>query len=172
RGSEEAIVGRIKAAPLARRLAADSALDLSSLSGSGPAGRIVKRDVEAAIAAGPAAAAGGGAVPTPVPPVFLPSGEEFEDVPLSQMRKTIARRLTESIGPVRFVPELLAIERVFADKFRPVNLRDRVRQPQSALHTPTEAVALLPIFGAHSDDHDLGAQSDGVLRRVTRVHTA
>ena len=99
-GSEEAIVGRIKASPLARRLAADSALDLSSLSGSGPAGRIVKRDVEAAIAAGPAAAAGGGAVPMPAPPVFLPSGAEFEDVPLSQMRKTIARRLTESIGPV------------------------------------------------------------------------
>jgi pyruvate dehydrogenase E2 component (dihydrolipoamide acetyltransferase) len=95
-------------------LAADSDVELSAVSGSGPAGRIVKRDVEAAIAAGPTAAAGAAAPPGPVEggtavpisaapmasPVLVPSGPEFEDVPLSQMRKTIARRLTESIGPV------------------------------------------------------------------------
>ncbi len=93
-GSERAIDGRIKASPLARRLAADSGVELSAVSGSGPAGRIVKRDIEAAIAAGPASAA------PMASPVLVPSGAEFEDVPLSQMRKTIARRLTESIGPV------------------------------------------------------------------------
>jgi len=112
--------GRIKASPLARRLAAESGVALSSMSGSGPAGRIVKRDVEAAIAAGPATAAGatqgvgaaapagaaGGTAaplataPLPAALAFDPSGAEFDDVPLSQMRKTIARRLTESIGPV------------------------------------------------------------------------
>ena len=96
-GPEKAIDGRIKASPLARRLAADSGVELSDVSGSGPAGRIVKRDIEAAIATGPAAAP----VASPVvSPVLVPSGAEFEDVPLSQMRKTIARRLTESIGPV------------------------------------------------------------------------
>ena len=120
------IDGRIKASPLARRLAAESGVALSSISGSGPAGRIVKRDVEAAIAAGPATvvgaapgvgtatavgatapaeADGGTAAPLataslPAAPAFVPSGAEFDDVPLSQMRKTIARRLTESIGPV------------------------------------------------------------------------
>jgi pyruvate dehydrogenase E2 component (dihydrolipoamide acetyltransferase) len=95
------IGGRIKASPLARRLAAESGVALSSMSGSGPAGRIVKRDVEAVIATGPATpeTAGGTAAPVAAP-LFVPSGAEFDDVPLSQMRKTIARRLTESIGPV------------------------------------------------------------------------
>ena len=118
-GSASDIDGRIKASPLARRLAAESGVELSSVSGSGPVGRIVKRDIEAAIAAGPTAEVGAAATPVPVPgrtaapisgapistapvaaPVLVPSGAEFEDVPLSQMRKTIARRLTESIGPV------------------------------------------------------------------------
>ena len=92
------IDGRIKASPLARRLAAESGVALSSMSGSGPAGRIVKRDVEAAIAAGPATTVG--TAPAVGTPAFVPSGAEFDDIPLSQMRKTIARRLTESIGPV------------------------------------------------------------------------
>ena len=92
--SDDAIDGRVKASPVARRLAAESSVQLSTVSGSGPAGRIVKRDIEAAIAAGPTAAVGAAA------PVFVPSGAEFDDVPLSQMRKTIARRLSESIGPV------------------------------------------------------------------------
>ena len=111
-GSDGAIEGRIKSSPLARRLAAASGVQLSDVPGSGPAGRIVKRDVEAAIAAGPTAATVGapgqtpGGTPAPLPaasvapPVFVPSGAEFEDIPLTQMRKTIARRLTESIGPV------------------------------------------------------------------------
>ena len=105
----DVIDGRIKASPVARRLAGESGVQLSTVSGSGPAGRIVKRDVEAAIAAGPTTVvgtgaitgtAGGPAAPIPFAPVFVPSGAEFDDVPLSQMRKTIARRLTESIGPV------------------------------------------------------------------------
>ena len=98
--SDEAIDGRIKASPVARRLAADSGVQLATVSGSGPAGRIVKRDVEAAIEAGPTAAPGRAAVPMPAAPLLVPSGTEFDDIPLSQMRKTIARRLTESIGPV------------------------------------------------------------------------
>jgi pyruvate dehydrogenase E2 component (dihydrolipoamide acetyltransferase) len=80
--------GRVKASPLARRLASERGLDLSGVQGSGPGGRIVKRDVEGAPAAAPA--------PIGVP---LPAGG-YEDVELSQMRKTIARRLVESIGPV------------------------------------------------------------------------
>ena len=110
-GSDRAIDGRIKASPLARRLAAETGLQLSTLAGSGPAGRIVKRDVEAAIEAGPIASlrvpAAAGAAVTGAPlaarrPSIAggPSGADFDDVPLSQMRKTIARRLTESIGPV------------------------------------------------------------------------
>ena len=59
-GSDGAIDSRIKSSPLARRLAAESGVELSSVPGSGPAGRIVKRDVEAAIAASPTTAGGGG----------------------------------------------------------------------------------------------------------------
>jgi pyruvate dehydrogenase E2 component (dihydrolipoamide acetyltransferase) len=82
---------RIKASPLARRIAADQAIDLSSLTGSGPGGRIVKADLEGAPAA---AAAPKAATPAaaPVEPGEIP----HEVVKLSNMRKTIARRLTES----------------------------------------------------------------------------
>ncbi len=86
--------GRVKASPLARRLAGELGLDIAAVQGTGPGGRVVKRDIEMAAAA-PAVAP---AAP-PVTPV-IPPGEEFADVPLSQVRKTVARRLAESLGPV------------------------------------------------------------------------
>jgi pyruvate dehydrogenase E2 component (dihydrolipoamide acetyltransferase) len=73
--------GRVKASPLARRLARERGIDIATLQGTGPEGRIVAKDVEGAQAR-PAAA-----------PVFVPSGE-VESVPLTSIRKTIARRLT------------------------------------------------------------------------------
>jgi pyruvate dehydrogenase E2 component (dihydrolipoamide acetyltransferase) len=93
--------GRVKASPLAKRLAKESNLDLGGLEGSGPGGRIVKADVEAAREKGPVAPGVRPAVGT-----FVGSrGQQgpdvdFEDLPLSQMRKTIAKRLVESLGPV------------------------------------------------------------------------
>ena len=87
--------GRIKASPLARRLAEEGGVDLSAVSGSGPGGRIVKRDIEAALEGG-APAAEAPAVEAPA----LTSDAAYTDVPLSQMRKTIARRLSQSIGPI------------------------------------------------------------------------
>jgi pyruvate dehydrogenase E2 component (dihydrolipoamide acetyltransferase) len=77
---------RIKSSPLARSIARESGLDLSRISGSGDQGRIIKRDVEVAAKKQTAAKA----APRPVP------AGGHEDVPLSQMRKTIARRLVES----------------------------------------------------------------------------
>ncbi len=87
--------GRVKASPLARKIAAERGLDLQGVAGSGPQGRIVQRDL-AALSARPAAAA------APQVPAFrpVPAGEPFADVPLSQIRKTIARRLAQSLGPV------------------------------------------------------------------------
>jgi len=73
--------GRIKASPLARRIARERGIDLSSLSGTGPEGRIVAEDVER------------GAVAKPSAPAAVPTGE-IESVPLTNIRKTIARRLT------------------------------------------------------------------------------
>jgi pyruvate dehydrogenase E2 component (dihydrolipoamide acetyltransferase) len=82
--------GRIKASPLARRLAAEEGLSLASIRGSGPGGRIVKKDVEEAAREGVPAGVAGPA----------PSEADYQDVPLTQMRKTIAKRLVESLGPV------------------------------------------------------------------------
>ncbi|HEX8642309.1 MAG TPA: pyruvate dehydrogenase complex dihydrolipoamide acetyltransferase [Allosphingosinicella sp.] len=96
---------RIKASPLARRLAEQAGIDLAALNGSGPGGRIVRADVDGAAGqarpergGGDAAAAGAGpgAAARPVPaPAAVPDIPN-EAVKLSNMRKTIARRLTES----------------------------------------------------------------------------
>ncbi len=91
---------RVKASPLARRIAADKGVDLTSLAGSGPGGRIIKADVEGA-QPGASAAAASVAAPAASAPAPAPSAPVTTDIPhslekLSNMRKTIARRLTES----------------------------------------------------------------------------
>jgi len=97
--------GRVKASPLARRMAAERGIDLGGVAGSGPEGRIVLRDLEAAppragATAAPAAPPAAVAA-TPRPAVGpSPDGAPFTDVPLNQLRKTIARRLSQSIGPI------------------------------------------------------------------------
>jgi len=83
---------RIKASPLARRIAEEKGIDLSSVQGSGPGGRIVKADLEAAPAAAPKAPPAAAAAATPLAAGEIP----HEAVKLSSMRKTIARRLTEA----------------------------------------------------------------------------
>jgi pyruvate dehydrogenase E2 component (dihydrolipoamide acetyltransferase) len=87
--------GRVKASPLARKIAAQSGVDLKLVQGSGPGGRIVRRDVEAAGSA-PAVTAGA-AAPQRVP---VQPGVEFEDVALTPMRATIAKRMPLSKAPV------------------------------------------------------------------------
>lgn len=94
---------RVKASPLAKSMAKEAGIDIAALSGSGDGGRIVKRDVESYLENKPAAAP----APTPAPaaeaaaapavPAFnFSAGESFEEKPVSQMRKVIARRLGES----------------------------------------------------------------------------
>ena len=79
--------GRIIVSPLAARMAADSGLDLRSIQGSGPNGRIIKRDIEAALT-------------QPKSKVAAVSGSGYRDEPATQIRQTIAKRLVTSIGPV------------------------------------------------------------------------
>ena len=85
---------RIKASPLARRMASDHGIELASVDGSGPQGRIIKRDIEARIEAEPEAA------PQPAvaeaPAFEAPAEEAYTSEDISQMRKTIARRLAQS----------------------------------------------------------------------------
>jgi pyruvate dehydrogenase E2 component (dihydrolipoamide acetyltransferase) len=85
--------GRLKASPLARSIAARENIPLASVAGSGPGGRIVKRDLEGYAPAGAAPAAASPAAHAVVPFPAVPAGQEL---PLSNMRKTIARRLAES----------------------------------------------------------------------------
>ncbi len=80
--------GRLKASPLARRVASERGVDLAAVAGSGPGGRIIKRDVESAVPGAVQAPRAGWA------------DEGYEDVPLSQLRKTIAKRLTQSLAPI------------------------------------------------------------------------
>ena len=96
---------RVKASPLARRIAADKGLDLGAVSGSGPNGRIVKADVEGAKAgaapakaeaAAPSAAPAPAAAPAEAKAVWFDDSIPHEIEKLSNIRKTIARRLTES----------------------------------------------------------------------------
>src|SRR6185436_9422809 len=85
---------RVKASPVARRLAREQGVDLASLAGSGPGGRIVKADVEAAAAAPQAPAA---ARPSPTSSVAGGTGKgEVTTVELTSIQKTIARRMAES----------------------------------------------------------------------------
>jgi pyruvate dehydrogenase E2 component (dihydrolipoyllysine-residue acetyltransferase) len=90
--------GRLRASPLARRMAREEGLDLAAVQGSGPSGRIIKRDVEAAMGQGQAAAAAPAPAPRPGPaplpaPVF---GRREPDVlPVSGMRKIISQRMAE-----------------------------------------------------------------------------
>ena len=93
--------GRIKASPLARRLAKQKGINLAAITGSGPNGRIVRADIEQAMRRG--INIGGAAAATTPPPVRpLPAGplpyheDEFERIENSMMRKAIARRLSES----------------------------------------------------------------------------
>jgi pyruvate dehydrogenase E2 component (dihydrolipoamide acetyltransferase) len=102
--------GRVKASPLARKIAGQTGVDLRLIQGTGPGGRIIRADVEAArtaprpVAAPPGAAAATGrpqAVPTRPAFVVPPRPEaEYEDVPMTPMRTAIAKRMPMSKAPV------------------------------------------------------------------------
>lgn len=89
--------GRMIVSPIAARMAADNGIDLRSISGSGPNGRIIKRDIEDALA-------GGGSKAAPAAKSYTAStvvgASPFRDEPTSKMRQVIASRLGESLGPI------------------------------------------------------------------------
>ena len=97
--------GRMIVSPLAARMAAEAGIDLRSLQGSGPGGRIIKRDIEAAMSQPASTAVSTGTFPRAVEPLrFQPAAvaaaSPYRDEPASEIRRTIARRLVTSIGPV------------------------------------------------------------------------
>ncbi|PIW31265.1 MAG: pyruvate dehydrogenase complex dihydrolipoamide acetyltransferase [Rhodospirillales bacterium CG15_BIG_FIL_POST_REV_8_21_14_020_66_15] len=161
---------RLFASPLARRIAGQQGLDLAAIAGSGPRGRVVKRDVEAALAAGtgkavPAAktAAGPATAPAAAPapavgdPVFA-NMPEFEAVPNSSMRKIIATRLTAS---ARDIPHFnlqadVEIDRLLAAR-KDLNGRDGADYKISVNDFVIKAVAVAlrrcpDVNAAYTDD--------------------
>jgi pyruvate dehydrogenase E2 component (dihydrolipoamide acetyltransferase) len=129
--------GRVKASPLARRLAREKGIDITTLSGSGPEGRIVAEDVERGVVAAPKAA--------PAAAVAAPSGE-IEEIELTSTRKTIARRLTDAWqAPVFQLTVSVDMTRSLELRERLVaRLRDGETKPTvSDLLTKVAAAALL-----------------------------
>lgn len=96
--------GRMIVSPLAARMAAESGLDLRSVQGSGPGGRIIKKDIEAALSqpkAAPSAQKYPRAVePAQFQPAEVAAASAYRDEPATQIRQTIAKRLVTSLGPV------------------------------------------------------------------------
>ena len=98
---EESEPSRVKASPLARKVAAEKKIDLTSVKGTGPAGRIVEKDVKAAVSAGDVGAAVSAAKkPAARAPAPEISAGETARISLTGMRKIIAERLASSLGPV------------------------------------------------------------------------
>ena len=152
---------RPRSSPLARRLASDSGLELAQIQGSGPGGRIIKRDIEAAMQRG--------ATPTRPPSAEhrAPSAEsDFDDVPLTQIRKTIAKRLAESIGPVPtfYLTAEFDLSRVAEMRAAMADLGDeyKVSFNDIVLKATATALAMHPEVNAHW----LGDR----IRKFNRVH--
>ena len=160
---------RTKASPLARRMASDRGIDLAGVRGTGPGGRVTKRDVEGAAAS----------------PVVTPSAADgmFEDVPLSQIRKTIARRLAQSVGPVPhfFVTSEIDMERAAEARSALNSLDDGPRISYNDIVLKVVAAALVQHRACNAwwqDDHiryfsevHLGvavAIEDGLITPVVR----
>lgn len=173
---------RIFASPLARRLAKERGIDLAGVSGSGPRGRIVKRDIEAA-KAGVAAGAAAGAIAAAVPGN---AESPYVEIPHSGMRRTIARRLSESKASIPHfylsvdcrVDRLLALRAEFnATAARKVSINDFiVRAVAVALREVPEANVAWTDSAmrqfAHADIAVAVATDEGLITPIVRAADA
>jgi pyruvate dehydrogenase E2 component (dihydrolipoyllysine-residue acetyltransferase) len=167
-GLDRAANGRIKASPVARRLATEAGLDLAAVAGSGPGGRIVKRDVESVLEGGVPVATAPARTPAPTTSGPPATDADFEDIPLTQMRKTIARRLVESIGPV---PHFFLT--VDVDMTRALEARQRINAMLEAegRKTSINDLVIRATAAALRRHPDCNAHWMGdAVRRFNRVH--
>jgi len=150
--------GWIPASPIARRMARDAGVDLAKITGSGPGGRILERDIEAFLGA-KAQQMGGAEVPV---------GErEFEDKELSTIRKTIALRMTQSKAPIPHFTVTVEADMGEAQHLRgSLNAVDPTAEKLSINHILIKAVALAlkrhPVVNA--------AFANGKIRLFKKVH--
>jgi len=164
-----AATGRsLKASPLALRMAAEGGLDLHAIQGTGPQGRIIKRDIEAALTQAPAAAPARTSLPQRSRSLAMQAARdeapESQDVELSSVRRTIARRLVQSKGPVPhfYLTVDVAMDRVW-DAYKA--LRDQ-KSAISITDIVLKATAL-----ALRQHPDINASFAGDhIKTFTRVH--
>ena len=169
--------GRVKASPLARRIARERGLDLAGLAGSGPGGRIVKADVESAIAGGPPAAAAP-AAPSPATPAAGPTpgaaerpetakgSTSFEE--LTKLQSTVARRMAESKATAPHF--YLTVE---ADMSRAVEARARLKAAASegeVVPSFNDMVVKACAIALREHPRANGAYRDGRLELYSRVN--
>ncbi len=151
--------GSVKASPLARRLATEMGVDLLTIKGSGPGGRVVKRDLEGAKTAVSKAAA---------TTTWTPKENEYEDLPTSQMRKSIAKRLVTSIGPVPTF--YLTVE---VDMNRVIGARESMNNmlEEDGYRISVNDIVLKAVAAALRQHPNCNAQwHDSFVRRFNAVH--
>ena len=150
---------RPRSSPLARRLASERGLDLATIQGSGPSGRIVRRDVESAVVAAPRAAAMAAAS-------AATREGDYTDIQLTQMRKTIARRLGESIGPI---PTFYLTAEF--DMGRVAEMRGAMAEMGKEFKVSFNDIVLKAVAVALSQHPEVNAQWLGDrIRQFNRVH--
>ena len=170
--------GRVKASPLARRMAQESGIDLKNLQGTGPEGRIVKRDIQTALGNGASRSTSDRALrdkPTQPSsaPQSIPAGAEYESVPISQMRKTIARRLAQS----KFTAPHFYLT-IDVDMEQAALLRKKLNADAEAVGRPrisfndliTKACAVA--LRTHPAVNSSWLEEEGEMRRHGEVHVA
>ena len=158
--------GRQRSSPLARRLASERGVELSQVKGSGPGGRIIRRDIEDAAKAGarPAAAK----ETAKAAPRFISREGDFQDISLTQIRKTIARRLTESIGPI---PTFYLTAEWDAE--RASEMRAQLKELGDEYKISFNDIVIKAVAQALSDHPEVNAHWMGDrIRHFNRVHVA
>ncbi len=158
--------GRQRSSPLARRLASEQGVELSQVRGSGPGGRIIRRDIEEAAKAGARPAAAKEAAKAP--PRFISREGDFQDIQLTQIRKTIARRLTESIGPI---PTFYLTAEWDAE--RASEMRAQLKELGDDYKISFNDIVIKAVAQALSDHPEVNAHWMGDrIRHFNRVHVA
>jgi pyruvate dehydrogenase E2 component (dihydrolipoamide acetyltransferase) len=168
--------GRVKASPLARRIASEKGLDLAALAGSGPGGRIVKADVERAIAAGPGPAAPAVAPPSAAPAEPTPGARERPETAkgavvhedLTKLQQTVARRMAESKATAPHFQLSMEI-----DMSRAVAARARIKaeaKESEVVPSFNDMVVKACAIGLREHPRANGAYRDGRLELYSRIN--
>jgi len=158
--------GRLRVSPLARKLAQRAGIDLGQLTGTGPSGRIIQRDIEAYLAARPAAATAAARPAVAAVAAQPRSGAETEDVALTPIRAAIARQMVQSKAPVPhfYITTEIAMERAVALREELQALPDAPKVTFTDVVVRAVAVTLRKHPGVNASFHG------DAIRRHAAVH--